>query len=356
MSFLPFRRAVLFPVLIFAALLFVAALHSPHHYALLQWIPMNYVSPDSDVPTSDGGSFIHAFTQKLVPAEESAELDTPDLGYGYHRLQKQAVFYSKRLAQLNAELHNRVYYAYRQHLLQHGFLRPAATSVAFLQSEVDDLKAQVTLLVKELDHKDELSAHMAGLQSQALAKVMSRVNHLASLVHSSALRRIHLSSPTPLTSRHVAAKTACPPQGCSTSDLKWMQQLSRALTLIQAQTIHQAKMMHRVTSLSHEVEQLRQRLLRRRHRYRARIDHDHLRGRRHAELLQSSARSIAGNGVATSARASPSMRKQKLNALLDQVEAVKMHNPASSTLDGLYREMHALQSLLAKLPNGPQKL
>jgi cell division septum initiation protein DivIVA len=328
----------------------VAALHSPHRLALLQWIPMqNYVSPYAAVP-ADGGSAIHAFTQKLVPAEESAELEAPDLGYGYHRLQKRAVFYRKRLAALNAELHNRVYYAYRKHLLQRGFLRPAATSVAYLQSEVDALKAHVTQLAQELDEKDELSAHMAGLQSQALAKVMSRVHHLASLVHASALHRIRVPSPAPPTSHHAAAKA-------STSDLKWMHQLSRALSVIQAQSIHQAKMMRHVASLSREVEELRQRLLRKRRRYRARIGHDHLRGRRHVELRSSSVRSNAGNHDETpAAGASPSARKQKLNSLLDQVEAVKMHNPASPTLDGLYHEIHALQSLLATLPSGPQKL
>jgi hypothetical protein len=357
MSLSPYRRVLLVPVLVSAALLVLAALHPPNRLALLQWIPMNYVSPYAAVP-ADGGSFIHAFTQKLVPAEESAELDAPDLGYGYHRLQKQALFYRKRLAALNAELHNRVSYAYSKHLLQRGFLRPAATSVAYLQSEVDALKAHVTQLAQELDEKDELSAHMAGLQSQALAKVMSRVHHLASLVHASALHRIRMSSPAPPTSRHVAAANApCPRQGCSTSDLKWMQQLSRALTLIQAQSIHQAKMMRHVASLSREVEELRQRLLRKRRRYRARIGHNHLRGRRHVELRSSSLRSNAGSGDEPfAAGASPSVRKQKLNALLDQVEAVKMHNPASSTLDGLYHEIHALQSLLATLPNGPQKL
>jgi hypothetical protein len=347
MSLSPYRRGLLVPVLVSAALLLVAALHSPHRLALLQWIPMNYVSPYAAVP-ADGGSVIHAFTQKLLPAEESAELEAPDLGYGYHRLQKRAVFYRKRLAALNAELQNRVYYAYRKHLLQRGFLRPAATSVAYLQSQVDALNAHVTQLAQELDEKDELSAHMAGLQSQALAKVMSRVHHLASLVHASALHRIRMPSPAP-PSRHAAVKAS--------NDLKWMHQLSRALSVIQAQSIHQAKMMRHVASLSREVEELRQRLLRKRQRYRARIGHDHLRGRRHVELRSSSVRSNAGNLDETpAAGTSPSARKQKLNSLLDQVEAVKMHNPASPTLDGLYHEIHSLQSLLATLPSGPQKL
>ena len=84
--------------------------------SLLHWLPMNYFSPYAAVPATDGGSVIHAFTQKLVPMQASVDAASPDLGYGYYRLQQQAMFYKKRLAQLNVALHNRVLSAY-EHLL-----------------------------------------------------------------------------------------------------------------------------------------------------------------------------------------------------------------------------------------------
>jgi hypothetical protein len=57
-------------------------------------------------------STIHAFTQKLVPMQDSVDATSSELGYGYYRLQQQAMFYRKRLAQLNVALHNRVLSAY----------------------------------------------------------------------------------------------------------------------------------------------------------------------------------------------------------------------------------------------------
>jgi hypothetical protein len=360
MPMFPLRRPVVATsLLIAAALLVLAALQAPQaRDSLLQWVPMNYFSSYAAVPATDGGSVIHAFTQKLIPVSESDSSDPSvagaglSSGYGYYRLQQRARFYKQRLAQLNHALHSRVMYAYMKPLLQRGFHRHAAASVALLRSELDALKAHVTALAQELDDKNQLSARMAGLQNQALAKMMARVSHLAALVHASARHRISNPIPKPLES------TACERQACSSRDLKWMQQLSRALSLIQAQSIHQTQMMHHVTSLSHEVEMLRHRLRRRRHVRRSRNENHGLRGKAPAELSsRSSARLIASRGVKTSlAAAAAPARKQMLNKLLDRVDAVSAQSPGSPSLDGLYHEIHNLQRELSDLPSGPQKL
>jgi hypothetical protein len=366
MVLLPFslsrRQGFIGALLLSAAFLFLAALQAPRtSRALLQWIPMNYFSPYAAVPVaSDGGSVIHAFTQKLMPVQDSLDLDPPDLGYGYSRLQKQAMYYRKRLAQLNQALHNRVYYAYQKHLLKRGIVRPAASSLALLQSELDALNAHVTLLAQELDDKNQLSAHMANLQSLALAKMMAKVHHLAALVHASAIRRIRHATPKPIatSSIHKSSAAPCAAHGCSSSDLKWMQQLSRALSLVQAQSVHQAQMMRHVTSLSREVELLRARLHRRRNvHYRRYHIGNEMRGRRHVALSERS-RALPALGHAAEASSSASLsasaRKVKLNKLLDKVEALNTKSQGSRSLDGLYAEIHSLQTLLSTLP--PQKL
>ncbi len=341
----------------------------PARDALLQWLPMHSFSAYAAVPaySVDGGSAIHAFTQKLVPVQDAGDLDTPDLGYGYRRLENQALIYRNRLAQLNRALHNRVYYAYRKHLLQRGFLQPAATSVAYLQSELDALNAHVVLLAQELDEKNQLSAHMALLQSKALARMMAKVKHLAALIHASARRRIreHLIEKARQTASKVDEElvrshddTAC----CqSASDQEWIKQLSRAISLIQAQSLHQAKMLRHVNALSHEVEKLRARLHRAR-QYRPRYSHrymmHHLRGKRPVhgvQLSQISSEPLTPGDDATAA-ATSATRKQKLNALLDKAEALNQKAPGSPSLGGLYDEIHSLRSLLAKLPKGPQTL
>ncbi len=247
-----------------------------------------------------------------------------------------------------------------QPLLHRGLHRHVATSMALFQSEVDALKAHVAALAMELDEKNQLSAQMADFQSQAINKMMARVKHIAALVHASALQRIRTSIPAPLKAAESPASAACPRPGCTSNDLKWMQQLSRALSLIQAQSIHQAQMMRHVTSLGHEVELLRQRLRRSRRRVGHALDDDfHMRGRTHAQLLQrgsaTPATGVAAKSFLAAASGSASMRKQMLNKLLDRVQAVGA-NSGSPSLDGLYREIHNLQSLLSKLPNGPQKL
>ena len=357
----PFRRSVVAASLLFSAvLLFVVALQAPHaRDSLLQWIPMNYFSSYAAVPATDGGSTIHAFTQKLIPVSQPDDSDSLlpasglSSGYGYYRLQQQALYYKQRLAQLNRALHKRVMYAYMKPLLQRGFHRRAAASVALLRSELDALKAHVTALAQELDDKNQLSARMAGLQNEALTKMMARVSHLAALVHASARHRISNPIPQPLKS------TACLHQACSSRDLKWMQQLSRALSLIQAQSIHQTQMMRHVSSLSHEVEMLRHRLRRQRHVRPSRSnDDDGLRGKAAVELSpRSSARLVASRGGKTSlAAAAAPARKQMLNKLLDQVDAVSAQSPGSPSLDGLYNEIHNLQRELSELPSGPQKL
>ena len=309
----------------------------------------------------DDGSVLHAFTQKLVPAQDAGDLDPPDLGYGYRRLENQAAVYRSRLAQLTRALHNRVYYAYRKHLLQRGFLRPAATSVAYLQSELDALNAHVALLAQELDQKNQLSAHMSLLQSSALAKMMAKVNHLAAIIHASAQRRIreHLIQKARETSSNVEDElvrshdeTAC----CqSARDQGWIKQLSRAISLIQAQALHQAKMLRSVNALGREVEKLRRRLHRSR-RYRPVHIHRYMKApARGVQLSQVSGSPLAAdNHAAAVAVASPSARKQKLDALLDKAEALQAKG--SPSLGGLYDEIHTLRSLLATLPAGPQKL
>lgn len=355
------RQGFALSLLLAAALLVVTAWNVPRaSAALLQWIPMNYFSPYAAVPVkSDGGSVIHAFTQKLAPMHDSPDLDPPDLGYGYSRLQKQAMYYRKRLAQLNQVLHNRIYYAYQSHLLRRGLVRPASSTLALLQSELDALNAHVTLLAQELDDKNQLSAHMSNLQSLALSKMMAKVNRLAALVHASAIHRIRHSSPKHLVSnpRKKSSTAPCASHGCSSSDLKWMQQLSRALSLIQAQSIHQAQMMRHVSSLSREVESLRERL----HRRRNARHHHHsdvaARSRRPVELSQRRpVPQVAGDVVeaASLPTVSASARKVKLNKLLDKVEALGLKSPRSRSLDGLYAEIHSLQRLLSTLP--PQKL
>jgi hypothetical protein len=136
-----------------------------------------------------------------------------------------------------------------------------------------------------------------------------------------------------------------------------MQQLSRALSLIQAQSIHQAQMMRHVSSLSREVESLRERL----HRRRNARHHHHsdaaARSRRPVELSQRRpVPQVAGDVVeaASLPTVSASARKVKLNKLLDKVEALGLKSPRSRSLDGLYAEIHSLQRLLSTLP--PQKL
>lgn len=358
MSFFEIRRTVsVLLILISTALLVIVSREVPDTSELLQSSPENFFSPYAAVPATDGGSVIHAFTQKLIPLQGSANLDPSDLGYGYFRLQHQALLYQQRLAQLKQ---NRVVYAYRRHLLRQGFHEHAATSVALLQSELDALKAHVTVLAQELDEKNQLSARMADLQGQALTKMMARVNRLAALVHASARHRVRNSIPKPLavgrTSSHdETAAAPCLHQGCTSNDLKWMQQLSRALSLIQAQSIHQARMMQHVSSLSREVEMLRQHLSRRRHVRRPRYEDVHLRGKRPAvELMQKLP--FSDETKSSLAAASSSVRRQELSKLLDQVEAVSAKSPGSQSLDGLYAEIHQLQSLLSKLPSGPQKL
>lgn len=347
-------------ILISTALLVVVAREFPDARELLQSSPENFFSPYAAVPATDGGSVIHAFTQKLIPVQGSANLYPSDLGYGYFRLQHQALLYQKRLAQLKHALQNRVVYAYRRHLLRQGFHGHAAASVALLQSELDALKAHVTALAQELNEKNQLSASMADLQGQALTKMMARVNRLAALVHASARHRVRKSIPKPLavvrTSSHdETAAAPCLHQGCTSNDLKWMQQLSRALSLIQAQSIHQAQMMQHVSSLSREVEMLRQHLSRRRRVRRPRYEDVHLRGKGPAvQLLQKLP--VSDETKTSLAAASSSMRRQELSKLLDHVEAVSAKSPGSQSLDGLYDEIHQLQSLLSKLPSRPQKL
>ena len=366
MAPLPFslsrRQGLALSLLLPAALLLVAARQLPRTSdSLLQWIPMNFFSPYAAVPfAADGGSTIRAFSQKLVPMQDSVDLDTPNLGYGYRKLQKQALYYRKRLARLNQVLHNRIYNAYRKHLLQRGIAQPAASSLALLQSELDALNAHVTLLARELDDKNQLSAHMANLQSLALAKMMAKVNRLAVLVHTSAIRRIRHSIPKPLRDQHAATvsrhekRTAdCPHHAlCTSSDLKWMRQLSRALSLIQAQSIHQAQMMRHVTSLSHEVESLRLRLHRRNHVHRHH-HYDEMRGRRPVALSQRSVPPPVASEAAEASSltaTSASARKLELDKVLDKVEALNLKSPGSRSLDGLYAEIHSLQSVLSTLP------
>jgi len=238
-----------------------------------------------------------------------------------------------------------------QPLLHRGHHRHVATSMALFQSEVDALKAHVAALAMELDEKNQLSAQMADFQSQAISKMMARVKHIAAIVHASALRRIRTSIPAPLKTAqsHNDAAAACPRPGCTSSDLKWMQQLSRALSLIQAQSIHQAQMMRHVTSLGHEVEMLRQRLRHSRRRAGHALDDDfHMRGRGHVQLLQRGSATPATGGVAKSSLAaasdSASMRKQMLNKLLDRVEAVGANSGSALFALRCHRDLLPLKS------------
>jgi len=116
MSFLALSRSVAVLLIFTVSHGVLAQQERDTRESLLHWVPMNYFSPYAAVPATDGGSIIHAFTQKLVPMQDSVDATSSDLGYGYYRLQQQAMFYQKRLAQLNVALHNRVLSAY-EHLL-----------------------------------------------------------------------------------------------------------------------------------------------------------------------------------------------------------------------------------------------
>jgi hypothetical protein len=362
------RRAVSVAVasLIFFAFVLVALQNAQSHgESLLQWISMNSFSPYAAVPYDDGGSVVHAFTQKLDAPQDIADMNPPDLGDDYSRLERKALEYRKRLAQLNHALHNRVYNAYRKHLLLRGFSQPAASTVSFLQSELDALKAHVVVLAQELDQKNRLSARMSSLQSQALSKMMARVQGLAALIHASAQHRIDGSVQalhSPIRGHLDSTPAPCLHGGCTpTSDLKWMRELSRALSLIQAQSIHQAHMMQHVSSLSHEVEALRKRLRRNRrlHPPYPRYNYGDSHARMHSEIShRSPALPAIGNDRATSLETvvDSSSRAKKMSALLDKAGAMNQQYPVSSSLGKLYDEIHDLRSLLSTLPNGSEKL